>query len=278
MRLPAVSAVGRPLLRRRCGLAASNRGYPLTRAGLFGLLLEVENPVCPLHWNALMEIGIIGGGVVGQSLGAGLIKLGHHVTIGIRAVTPDELAKDRDQTVPLADWVAATGGRVATMGEAAESAELVICAAHGPSAIAALTLAGAENLAGKVVIDATNHLDFSQGMPPALLPRFSGHTSLGEQIQAAFPEARLVKGFNTVGAAMLANPRLLGGEHDLFIAGNDADAKAEVTALAQSLGWSKVVDMGDIKAARATETMVLVWLQIMAATGSGLHNFHLVKG
>lgn len=225
-----------------------------------------------------MNIGIIGGGVVGQSLGAGLVKLGHHVTIGIRAVTPAEMSKERAQTTPLADWVGATGGKVATMAEAAASAELVVLATHGPSAIAALTLVGARNLAGKVVIDATNHLDFSQGMPPALLPEFSGHTSLGEQIQAAFPQARVVKGFNTLGAGLIANPELIKGDHDIFIAGNDAAAKQGVTDLARSLGWQHVVDMGDIKAARATETLVLVWLQLVVATGGTLHNLHLVRG
>jgi predicted dinucleotide-binding enzyme len=225
-----------------------------------------------------MKIGIIGGGGVGQTLGSGLIALGHQVTLGIRSPSDEELAKPRAQGKPLAEWIAATGGAVATMAEAASGADLVINATHGEASIAALTLAGADNLAGKVLIDVANPLDFSKGFPPALSAEYSGHTSLGEQIQAAFPAAHVVKAFNTIGAAIMTNPGLVKGEHDLFICGNDAGAKATVAALAQSLGWSLVPDLGDIKGARAQETLVLVWLQLIGTTGGTLHNLHVARG
>lgn len=224
-----------------------------------------------------MKIGIIGGGVVGQALGAGFVKSGYQVTIGIRTPSAEEIAKPRAQGTPLSEWVRLTGAPVTTMPEAAAWADVVINATAGDVSVAALTLAGADNLAGKVVIDAANPLDFSRGFPPALMAGFTGYTSLGEQLQAAFPLAHVVKAFNTVGHAVMATPALLPGDHDLFLAGNDAAAKATVTSLARDLGWQHVVDMGDITAARATETIVLVWLQIMVATGGSHHNLHVQR-
>ena len=225
-----------------------------------------------------MKIGIIGGGGVGQTLGAGLQVLGHQVTIGIRSPSVAELTKPRNQGVPLGEWAKTTGGKVTDMPMAAANADLVINATQGEASIAALTLAGAENLTGKVLIDVANPLDFSRGFPPALSAEYTGHTSLAEAIQTAFPTARVVKAFNTIGAPIMTNPGLVKGDHDLFIAGNDAAAKATVTDLARSLGWGHVQDMGDIKGARAMETIVLVWLQIMGVTGNGLHNLHVARG
>lgn len=224
-----------------------------------------------------MNIGIIGGGGVGQTLGAALIEAGHSVTIGIRATTPDDLNKPRAQAKPLADWIAATGGKVGSMAQAATGADVIINATHGESSIAALTLAGADNLAGKVLIDVGNPLDFSQGMPPALTAVLSGHTSLAEQIQAAFPTARVVKAFNTIGAAIMVKPGIVAGEHDLLIAGNDATAKATVTAIANGFGWTHVVDLGDIKGARAMEAQVLLWMRVMEVQGGFLHNIHIAR-
>lgn len=224
-----------------------------------------------------MNIGIIGGGGVGQALGTALLQRGHQVTLGIRAPSPAELAKPRPQGIPLADWISATSGTVTTMSQAAAGADLIINATAGEASLAALTLAGADNLAGKVVIDVSNPLDFSQGFPPALSAQYSGHTSVGEQLQAAFPEAHIVKAFNTIGLALIVNPGLIPAEHDLFLSGNDAAAKAKVSDLARSLGWKTILDLGDIKAARAQETIVLVWLQLMQATGGSLHNLHVVK-
>lgn len=225
-----------------------------------------------------MKIGIIGGGGVGQALGQALLTLGHGVTIGIRNPSPEELGKPRPQGKPLTEWLAETGGTVSTMAQAAASADLVINATAGEASLEALALAGADNLAGKVLIDLSNPLDFSKGFPPALSAQYSGHTSVAEQIQAAFPAAHVVKAFNTVGVAIIVNPGLIKADHDLFLSGNDAGAKATVTELARGLGWQSFLDLGDIKGARAQETIVLVWLQIMGATGGTTHNLHVARG
>ena len=226
-----------------------------------------------------MKIAMIGGGSVGQTLAAKLISNGHDVVIGIRAVTSAELTKPRNYTVTLAEWQAATGGRVVTMAEAAAHGEIVFNATSGMSSIAALTLAGAANLDGKVLIDVANPLDFSQGMPAFLNKNLSGTTSLGEEIQKAFPKARVVKGFNTVAANVMVEPSLVPGDHDLLIAGNDPAAKTTVSDFARrEFGWKSIVDLGDIAGARAAEHMLPVWLQLWGALGSPIFNIKVVRG
>lgn len=226
-----------------------------------------------------MNIGMIGGGGVAQTLGAALIGNGHDVVLGLRAVDDAALTKERRGGLPLRDWIARTGGRVAPLPEAAAHGAIVVNATTGGGSLEALALAGAANLAGKVLVDVANPLDFSQGMPPFLDPRYSGPTSLGEQIQAAFPEARVVKAFNTIAAAVMVDPALIPGDHDLFIAGNDAEAKAAVTRLAQDeFGWRHVVDLGDIVGARGTEALLPIWVRLMGLTGGVRHNLHLGRG
>jgi predicted dinucleotide-binding enzyme len=224
-----------------------------------------------------MKIGIIGGGSVAQTLGAALIGKGHQVAIGIRSTSAAELARPRTYAATLADWQAKTGGQVLTLAEAAAFGEVIINASLGEASVAALTQAGAANLAGKVLIDVSNPLDFSRGMPPALLPAFSGHTSLGEQIQSAFPEARVVKAFNTIAAAVMVNPALVPGDHDLFLSGNDAAAKALVTDLARDFGWTHVTDLGDITGARASEAVLPFWVRLMMTGGSPIFNIHVTR-
>lgn len=224
-----------------------------------------------------MEIGIIGGGGVGQTLGAALAARGHGVTIGIRNPTADEIGKPRANARTLSDWIAATGGRVTTMAEAAAAGELIINATHGQSSLAALTLADARNLGGKVLVDVANPLDFSRGMPPFLDPAYSGPTSLGEAIQAAFPAARVVKAFNTITAAVMVDPGLVAGPHDLFIAGNDDAAKDSVRMIARGFGWTGIVDLGDITGARASESVLPIWLRLWMTGGSPYVNLHVAR-
>lgn len=224
-----------------------------------------------------MRIGILGGGSVGQTLGAALIERGHKVTIGIRRVSPETLAASRMQAGTLGEWGERTGGHVATMEEAAIGAGLVINATRGDGSLEALRMAGAGNLAGKVLIDVANPLDFSQGMPPFLIPDYSGPTSLGERIQAEFPEARVVKAFNTVTAAVMVNPGLVQGEHDLFLCGNDEGAKEEVRDIARSFGWHSFVDMGDIKGARAQEMFVVIWVRLWMTSGNPIFGYRIVR-
>ena len=224
-----------------------------------------------------MRIGIIGGGVVGQTMAAGLMAQGHEVRLGIRDPSTASLAQQRAQALPLADWQAKAGGRVVTIAEAANFGEVVMNATSGHASLEALRLAGAEALNDKVLVDIANPLDFSQGMPPFLLRDYAGPTSLGEAIQAAIPKARVVKAFNTIAAAVMVEPARVPGEHDLFIAGDDDEAKSLVTEIARGFGWRRIVDLGDIKGARASESLLPVWVRLWGVTGTPDFNLHLAR-
>jgi 8-hydroxy-5-deazaflavin:NADPH oxidoreductase len=226
-----------------------------------------------------MKIAMIGAGSVGQTLGATLAQNGHDVMIGVRDPGGDALTKARNNAETLGEWTAKTGAKVGSFADAAKHGEIVFNVTSGGGSLEALAAAGAANLKGKVLIDVANPLDFSQGMPPFLMPRYAGPTSLAEQIQAAFPDTHVVKAFNTIAATVMVNPGLVPGDHDLFIAGNDAGAKAAVSDLArQEFGWQHIVDLGDIVGARATESLLPIWVRIWTTTGGFMHNFHLAKG
>ena len=194
-----------------------------------------------------MKIAILGSGVVGQTLGAGFLKHGHDVAIGTR-----EPAK-------LSDWASANpGGKVASFAEAAGFGEVIVLAVGGEVALDALKLAGASALDGKLVIDACNPIG---GGPPVngVLRFFTTMTdSLMERLQAAYPKARFVKAFNSVGAAQMVNPQFAGGRPTMFICGADADAKKVTTTLLDQLGWD-TEDMGAVEAARAIEPLCMLW-------------------
>ena len=222
-----------------------------------------------------MRIGILGGGSVGQIMGAALRRRGHEVSLGIRAVTAETLARPRSQGQPLGDWRDETGIPVVTLAEAAQGAEILLNATNGGGSLEALRHAGAENLAGKVLIDVSNPLDFSNGMPPSLLRDYSGATSLGERIQAEFPEARVVKCFNTVTGRVMVEPSLVAGEHDLFLCGNDPEAKEVVRGLARGFGWKRFVDLGDIVGARAQECFLPIWVRLWMTTGTPLLGYRI---
>ncbi len=224
-----------------------------------------------------MKIGVIGGGSVGQAMARGFAGKGHDVVLGIRKVTAQELSKPRMMASSLSDWQSETGLRVVTMAQAAAHGDVVVNATAGIASLEALSLAGAPNLAGKVVIDIANPLDFSKGMPPFLASDYAGPTSLGEQIQAAHPTAKVVKAFNTVSNAAMVDASFVPGEHDLLIAGNDADAKRIVTDLARGFGWTSVVDLGDIVGARATESLLPLWVRLWMLGGDPRVNIRLVR-
>jgi 8-hydroxy-5-deazaflavin:NADPH oxidoreductase len=224
-----------------------------------------------------MNIGIFGGGMVAQSLGTKLAANGHQVVIGIR--NPDAAALDqpRNGAVTLKEWSAASGGKVVTLAEAAQHGALLINATSGGGSIEALTAAGADRMAGKILIDAGNPLDFSRGAP-WLLPEYTVTTSLGEEIQKAFPALKVVKAFNTMSHAVMVNPASVPGPHDLLVSGNDDAAKASVKAFAsKEFGWQSVVDLGDISGSRAQEAYLILWMQLWKATGTHLINIHLAK-
>ena len=225
-----------------------------------------------------MKIGIIGSGVVGQTLGARLAIGGHAVVLGTR--TPQELGAKRGLgKTSLGEWLEKAGAnaRVATFADAARHGEVVINATGGMVSLDALRAAGEANLDSKVLIDAGNPLDFSKGMPPTL--SVCNDDSLGEQIQRAFPRTRVVKALNTVTAALMINPAAVaGGEHHLFICGDDADAKAQVTGwLRDWFGWEHVIDVGPIGSARATEMVLPIWIRLMGKFGTPMFNFRIVR-
>jgi len=224
-----------------------------------------------------MKIGIIGSGVVGQTLGAKLVERGEDVVLGTRS--PGSMDDKRGFGQSLDDWLKTAGSkaRVGTFADAAAHGEVVINATSGTVSLEALRLAGEQNLRGKILIDVSNPLDFSKGMPPTLT--VCNTDSTGEQIQRAFPEAKVVKTLNTTNVNVMVDPgHVAGGDHDLFVSGNDAAAKARVTELLrQWFGWRTVIDLGDITTARGVEMLLPVWLRLMGALGTPLFNFKIAR-
>lgn len=225
-----------------------------------------------------MKIGIIGGGSVAQALGAKLAKNGYDVMIGIRSPVAAELAKERTFAKPLKDWIADTGAKVGTFADAAAHGEILLNATLGEASIAALGAAGESNIGSKILIDVANPLDFSMGMPPSLLPKYSHGTSLGEEIQKAFPKARVVKALNTVSHTVMVEPALVPSDHDLFMAGDDKGAKETVVGLLRDeFGWKSIVDLGDIAGARASEHILPLWVRLWGIIGTPNFSIKIVR-
>ena len=227
-----------------------------------------------------MKIAILGTGVVGQTLAAALAAKKHDVMIGTRdpAATLARPAHARSNT-SYKQWQDANPSvRLGTFAEAARFGEALINATSGSGALPALENAGAEAMGDKILLDASNPLDFSRGFPPFL--SVSNTDSLGEQIQRTYPRLRVVKTLNTVTAAVMADPALVGGgDHTLFMAGNDAEAKASAKRwLGEWFGWRDVLDLGDITAARGTEGYLPIWLRMWGAVGSPVFNVKVVRG
>ena len=213
-----------------------------------------------------MNIGIIGSGPVGQTLGSKLAALGNDVKIGSR--DPQKLS----------EWQAKVGQKasVGSFAEAAQFGEIIFNCTTGTASLAALRLAGEQNLNGKTLVDVANPLDFSNGMPPTL--SVCNTDSLAEQIQRAFPQAHVVKTLNTMNADLMVNPALLPGEHDIFVSGNDAQAKAAVTAiLTDMFGWRSVIDLGDIKTARTVEMLLPLWVNLYGKFQTPNFNFKIIQ-
>jgi predicted dinucleotide-binding enzyme len=216
-----------------------------------------------------MKIGIIGTGMVGSTLGTKLVQLGHEVKMGSRTANNEKAAA----------WVKIAGAKASqgTFADAAAFGEIVFNCTKGEVSIKALKLAGEKNLDGKVLVDVANALDFSKGMPPILTPSLTNTTSLGEEIQKTFPGAKVVKALNTMNCVLMVNPKLVPGDHDLFICGNDVAAKTKVTEIVKRFGWPDVLDMGDITAARATEMLLPIWVRLMMKYGNPNFNFKIVR-
>jgi 8-hydroxy-5-deazaflavin:NADPH oxidoreductase len=213
-----------------------------------------------------MKVGVLGTGMVGQAIGNRLAELGHEVIIGTRdpSQSADKL-KSKNEAV-----------KVGTFAEAATFGQILFNATNGAGSISALQLAGEPNLNGKVLVDISNPLDFSKGMPPSLL--VSNTDSLGEQIQRTFPQLKVVKALNTVTANIMVYPReTAGGDHHVFISGNDPEAKEKVIEILRSFGWIHILDLGDITAARGMEMYLPIWLRLWGALGTGMFNIKIMK-
>jgi predicted dinucleotide-binding enzyme len=217
--------------------------------------------------------------MVGQSLAGRLTELGHDVTVGTRDVDAAMARTEPDAmgNPPYRVWAQSHPQvRLATFADATSGAKLIVNATNGSASIPALTAAGRENLAGKVLLDIANPLDFSQGFPPTLFVKDTD--SLGEQIQREFPELRVVKALNTMNAQLMVNPRQLADAgHTAFVAGDDADAKKTVIDLLNSFGHTDVIDLGDITNARGTEMLLPIWVRLMGALNTPYFNFKIVR-
>jgi 8-hydroxy-5-deazaflavin:NADPH oxidoreductase len=226
-----------------------------------------------------MKIAVLGTGVVGKALANRLAELGHEVSVGTRdvAATMASTEPDRRGNPPFAVWATDHPQvRLASFAEAAADAEVIVNATSGNVSIAALEAAGEDSLAGKVLLDISNPLDGSRGFPPTLFVKDTD--SLGEQIQAAFPALKVVKALNTMTASLMVDPRQLAdGQHSVFVAGNDPDAKRTVTALLSSFGHTDVIDLGDISSARGAEMYLPLWLRLVGALNTPIFNIKVVR-
>jgi hypothetical protein len=211
------------------------------------------------------------------------VELNHDVMMGTRNVS-DKLAStatDNYGNPPFGEWIKTNSKiKLGSFAEAAAFGELVVNATNGSNSITALILAGTKNLAGKVLIDIANPLDFSNGMPPSLLPGLNNTNSLAEEIQRTFPDTMVIKTLNTMWCGLMVNPNLVGnGDHINFISGNNSEAKNKVIKLLNQFGWldKNILDIGDITGARATESLLPIWLKVMGVTKNGAFNFRLVR-
>lgn len=225
-----------------------------------------------------MNISVLGTGMVGQSLAAKLSELGHKLTMGTRNPqrTLDNKEPNRMTGLVFSNWHKENPSiKLEAFANAAIDAHLIINATSGMSSLEALKLTGKNNLDGKILIDIANPLDFSHGMPPSLNP--VNTDSLGEQIQKEFPETKVVKTLNTMNTFIMMNPGAVAGDHNVFVSGNDKDAKAETINLLVSVGWKlkNIIDLGDISTARGTEMLLPIWLELYGVFGHANFNFHI---
>ena len=214
-----------------------------------------------------MEIAVLGTGMVGQALAVRLHELGNTVTLGTRDV---EATKERLQDTLVGEIA------LAPLPNAVTRAHLVILAVQGEAALSTLASVGEQTLDGKILVDITNPLDFSQGFPATLFVKDTD--SLGEQIQSAYPAARVVKTLNTLTADLMVHPELVNeGQHTGVVSGDDADAKSTVSSLLRTLGHADIIDLGDITTARGTEMLMPIWMRLMGSLGTTMFQFKIVR-
>lgn len=215
----------------------------------------------------MKNIAVLGTGMVGDSIGTKLVSLGHKVMMGSRSASNEKASA----------WTTRNGELAAngTFAAAAAFGEIIFNCTSGQASLEALQLAGRENLQGKILVDVANPLDFSKGMPPSLT--VCNTDSLGEVIQRQFTDVKVVKALNTMNCQLMVNPGLLKDPGNVFMCGNDTEAKAEVEKLLQSFGWERIIDLGDISASRGTEQILPIWVRLMGKLGTPMFNFSIVQ-
>jgi predicted dinucleotide-binding enzyme len=226
-----------------------------------------------------MHIGILGTGNVGRTLAAALLDRGHAVTLGTRDAAATRARGDGAHGASsFREWQREHPEcALGSYAEAARAGEVLFNATSGGGSLEALAQAGAEALGDRILLDLANPLDFSRGMPPTLL--FCNTESLGERIQQAYPRLRVVKTLNTVTAPLMVNPgAVAGGEHTIFVCGDDPAARAQVARwLGEWFGWRDVLDLGGIGAARGTEMYLPLWVRLWGALGTPMLNVRIQR-
>jgi 8-hydroxy-5-deazaflavin:NADPH oxidoreductase len=216
-----------------------------------------------------MKIAVLGTGMVGNTIASKLVSLGHEVKMGSRTAGNEKAV----------EWAkgAGKGASEGTFADAAQHGEIVFNCSNGNAALDVLRAAGSDNLKGKVLIDISNPLDASKGFPPSL--SVCNTDSLGEQIQREFPEAKVVKTLNTVNCFLMVDAsKVNGGDHDMFMCGNDAGAKGKVVEILKGwFGWKNVIDLGDITNARGTEMYLPLWVRLYGSFKSADFNIKIVR-
>lgn len=217
----------------------------------------------------MKKIAVLGTGMVGNTIGTKLISLGYDVMMGSRTPANEKALA----------WVEANGvhASAGTFADAAASAEIIFNCTKGENSLEAFKMAGINNFKGKTIIDVANPLDFSQGMPPSLIPSMTNTNSLGEEIQHLLPEANVVKTLNMVNCEVMVDAKKSGGDPTMFLSGNNAGAKEEVKEILKQFSWTDIIDLGDITTARGTEMLLPIWLRTWMATGNGYIAFKIVR-
>ena len=212
-----------------------------------------------------MRIAVIGTGVVGRTLAQAFQGAGHDVAVGTR---------DPGETSGREEW-RGLDVPLQPLATVAADADVVVNATNGGASLAALGEVGTDHLAGKVLVDVSNPLDFSQGFPPTLSVKDTD--SLAEQIQRAFPDAKVVKALNTVNASVMVDPGCLGEDTSIFAASDDAEARGVVVGLLRELGWVDIIEFDELSNARGLEMWLPLWVRLMGPLGTPVFNLKLVR-
>jgi 8-hydroxy-5-deazaflavin:NADPH oxidoreductase len=228
----------------------------------------------------VMKIAILGTGMVGQAIAAALVAKGHSVTIGTRNVAAS-IANETPNAYGMpgfGTWHKQNSAvEVATFADAINTADLLVNATHGASAVDIFKSVSKDTFNNKILIDIANDLDMSKGMPPAARIADVPGASVGERLQSAFPTLRVVKSLSTMNAFVMVNPAIVKGESTVFVSGNDADAKNTVSGLLREFGWKDIMDLGDISTSRAVELLLPLWIRAWGVIGQTPFNFKVVR-